>query len=109
MLPAGFKPKVPTGERSQTKGLERSATGIGLRERRVLLKMEFGDEAFRRTVAFEQYKYWLEGGGPATEGDILKPRFQPSVGLFPFVTLEYISLFSVPCTLHNFSHLSRVR
>jgi hypothetical protein len=40
MLPAGFKPKIPTGERPQTKSLERAGTGIGLRELSDLLKVE---------------------------------------------------------------------
>jgi hypothetical protein len=30
MLPAGFEPKTPTGERPQTHALDRAAIGIGI-------------------------------------------------------------------------------
>ena len=96
MLQAGFKPKVPTGERSQINDLERAATRIGLRGFIDLLKVEFADEAFRRTVVFEQYEYWLEGCGPAAGGDLLKPPFQPFMGL-SFCELRVF--FSSLCTL----------
>jgi hypothetical protein len=81
MLPAGFKPKIPGGERSQTNTLEIAASRIGLRELNDFLNVEFGDKAMRRTVVFERYKYRLEGGGTAAEGDLLKPSFPSYMGL----------------------------